>query len=626
MEEARRTGAEPVAALIAGGLVEESVYYRALGRHLSLPYEEADGIEIRPGSHYPESILSGVVPVRLPSGRDGWMIAPSARRIEDLLRLARLGRLPRQHLLLTRPSALAAAVRVHHAAQVARLASHTLADGDERLSARTEATGWQKATASLFAVMVLFALTYGGLPWAAFCGLCGIILAAAILLRIFATAASFDPVGRRPRALADRELPFYTVSIALCREEEVLDQLIAAMEALDYPAAKVEIKLIVEADDAGLIAAIAARNLPARYEMIIAPQGFPRTKPRALNMALPTARGELLVVFDAEDRPEPQQLRRAAERFAISPPQLACLQASLVIDNWRDSWLTRLFALEYAMLFDVLNPGLAALAMPIPLGGTSNHFRVRALRDAMGWDAWNVTEDIDLGLRLARRGYNIETLACVTDEEAPATIVRWLNQRRRWMKGWLQTLATHSCHPALLARELGLLRASACLAMVAGGVIGPLLGPLFGSFAVYDALYGNLLDPPTWTELAQSTCWLFVGVAGVISAGWPAILGLRRRGLRRLAPCLLLLPAYYGLLTVVAWGALIEFFTAPYHWSKTPHGFARTSSRQTARTPMAEAPASSQAISAAATPPETPSVAFATNQRIWTTMNRNAKA
>ena len=261
MDEARRTGAEPVAALIAGGLVEESVYYRALGRHLSLPYEEADGIEIRPGSHYPESILSGVVPVRLPSGRDGWMIAPSARRIEDLLRLARLGRLPRQHLLLTRPSALAAAVRVHHAAQVARLASHSLADGDERLSARTEATGWQKATASLFAVMVLFALTYGGLPWAAFCGLCGIILAAAILLRIFATAASFDPVGRRPRALADRELPFYTVSIALCREEEVLDQLIAAMEALDYPAAKVEIKLIVEADDAGLIAAIAARSV-----------------------------------------------------------------------------------------------------------------------------------------------------------------------------------------------------------------------------------------------------------------------------------------------------------------------------------------------------------------------------
>lgn len=616
MDEARRTGVDELSVLLSRGLVEEAVYYRALGLHLSLPFEEAERVEIRSGSQYPASIMSGVAPVRLPSGRGGWMLAPSPRRIDELLRLARLGRLPREHLVLTTPSGLAAALRAQHADQVARLASHSLADGDERLSARTEATAWQKAAGSLFAITVIFALTYGGVPWAAFCGVCGIILAASILLRIFATAASYEPVGRRPRALADRELPHYTIAIALCREEAVLDQLIGAIEALDYPVAKIEIKLIVEADDTGLIAAIAARRLPARYEMIVAPQGFPRTKPRALNMALPTARGELLVVFDAEDRPQPQQLRRAAERFAIAPPQLACLQASLVIDNWRDSWLTRLFAVEYAMLFDVLNPGLAALAMPIPLGGTSNHFRVAALREVMGWDAWNVTEDIDLGLRLARRGYRIETLASFTDEEAPATLVRWLNQRRRWMKGWLQTLATHSRHPGMLMRELGALRACACLAMVAGGVIGPLLGPLFGSFAVHDALYGNLLAPPTWSDLVQSTCWVFVGVAGAISVLWPVTAGLNRRGLRRLAPWLLLMPAYYALLTVAAWGALIEFFTAPYHWAKTPHGLARTSRRQTTSTPMAEALTTSQAINTAATPPETPSVDFATNHRI----------
>ena len=206
----------------------------------------------------------------------------------------------------------------------------------------------------------------------------------------------------------------------------------------DYPRGKLDIKLVIEHDDRATRLAIVALDLPAIYEIVVAPIGWPRTKPRALNIALPLVRGELLVIFDAEDAPAPGQLREAAERFLRAPRELACLQARLAIDNIEDSWLTRLFAIEYAVLFDVLNPGLAGLGLPLPLGGSSNHFRTEVLREVCGWDAWNVTEDADLGLRLARFGYGVGILPSSTQEEAPAFIDAWLRQRRRWSKGWMR--------------------------------------------------------------------------------------------------------------------------------------------------------------------------------------------
>ncbi len=354
----------------------------------------------------------------------------------------------------------------------------------------------------------------------------------------------------------------------------------------DYPRAKLDIKLIVEADDADTRNALSALALPARYEVIDVPHGEPRTKPRALNTSLPLARGSLLVIFDAEDRPDAQQLRQAAARFAHAPQKLACLQGRLVVDNADDSWLTRLFAIEYAALFDVVIPGLAQLSVPLPLGGTSNHFRIAALRDVAGWDAWNVTEDVDLGMRLARAGYSIDALHSITDEEAPASLHAWLRQRRRWMKGWIQTLLTHSRNPARLYRELGPLRTAATVSLIAGGVIGPLLGPVFGALALADAFFGDLLNPKTFAAILSSSCWIFVGVTGVASAMWPALLGMKRRGLLGHAKWLPLLPVYYCLQTIAAWGALIEFFRDPYRWAKTEHGLARTSRRN----PAAAAP------------------------------------
>jgi cellulose synthase/poly-beta-1,6-N-acetylglucosamine synthase-like glycosyltransferase len=167
---------------------------------------------------------------------------------------------------------------------------------------------------------------------------------------------------------------------------------------------------MLEADDHETREAVERLAPGPCYDIVVAPAGYPRTKPRALNIGLASAQGELLTVYDAEDDPDPSQLRRAAATFARARKSLACLQCPLTIDNSSDSWISGLFALEYAALFDVVNPGLARLRLPIPLGGTSNHFRVSTLRRLHGWDAWNVTEDADMGMRLARMGYEVATL------------------------------------------------------------------------------------------------------------------------------------------------------------------------------------------------------------------------
>ena len=245
--------------------------------------------------------------------------------------------------------------------------------------------------------------------------------------------------------------------------------------------------------------------------------------------------------------------------------------------------LTHLFAIEYAVLFDVFNPGLAALGMPMLLGGTSNHFRTHALREVGGWDAWNVTEDADLGLRLARMGFDVEILAESTYEEAPALLRAWLHQRRRWFKGWIQTFVTHSRRPWCLVREIGLVRALAVFFLLGGTLFGSLGGFIFALLVGRDILFGNLLTPSTPAEIAASTFWLFICLTGLAAALWPAIIGMRRRGLRSASRWLCCLPLRYALLSYAAWGALFDFIRRPFYWAKTEHGLARTSQRSILR-------------------------------------------
>jgi hypothetical protein len=386
------------------------------------------------------------------------------------------------------------------------------------------------------------------------------------------------PVTAEPAdLLADAALPVYTVLVALHREAAVVPRLIQGLAALDYPAAKLDIKLLIEADDPETAAALARIALPARFAVITVPPGMPRTKPRALNAALPLARGALLTVYDAEDVPDPGQLRLSASLFAHLPERTACLQGRLVIDNADDSRLARAFALEYAGLFDVLNPALARLDMPVPLGGTSMHLRTRILRALHGWDPWNVTEDADLGMRLALAGYAVGDLPSATIEEAPARLGPWLAQRTRWLKGLMQTSLAHGRRPLANARRLGTLEALCAIALVPGTVASALAYPVCLTYAAWRYLVLEIPVAPNFPDnLAAGVAITLFGV-GFAAMVLPALVGCVRRGWGDLAQAAPWVPVYFLLVSLAAWLALIELVRAPVRWNKTPHGLSRTS-------------------------------------------------
>jgi glycosyltransferase XagB len=291
------------------------------------------------------------------------------------------------------------------------------------------------------------------------------------------------------------EPPVYSVLVALFRESPVVAQLVSALGGLDYPSAKLDILLIIESCDDETRDALAALTLARHMRVIVVPDGVPRTKPRALNYGLTFARGDYVVVFDAEDQPEPDQIHKALAAFQTGPPNLGCVQAALNIYNPSLSWLTSQFTLEYTALFDAILPALARVNLPVPLGGTSNHFKRQALDHVGAWDAYNVTEDADLGLRLARQGWRVGVLASTTWEEAPPTLKTWMAQRTRWLKGWMQTYAVHMRQPITLWRELGPLSFVWVQIVFGGGILSALLHPWF----YVGLLWGWLAGHPVGT-------------------------------------------------------------------------------------------------------------------------------
>jgi cellulose synthase/poly-beta-1,6-N-acetylglucosamine synthase-like glycosyltransferase len=393
-------------------------------------------------------------------------------------------------------------------------------------------------------------------------------------LRLFGLFSE-NRLRRQPRIRTDDQLPVYTIVIALYREAAAVRGLVAALRDLNYPLEKLDIKLVLEPDDRETRRAIERLRLGFPFEIVIAPVDGPRTKPKALNAALPFARGTFVAVFDAEDRPEPDQLRLAYDEFIRNDDErLACVQARLTIDNTADSWLTRLFTAEYAGLFDVFLPGLAKWRLPLPLGGSSNHFRTAVLRRIGAWDPYNVTEDADLGMRLARFGYRTSVIPSTTYEEAPARFGPWLRQRTRWFKGWMQTWLVHMRSPLRLARELGLPGFVVFQLVVGGTVLAALVHALFAAQLIFHMATTPADDAATHLLLGIYAAMLLYGY--VVSAAL-AFVGLLRRGLLAYGWVLLLTPIYWLLLSLAAWRALFQLLLDPYSWEKTEHGLARTS-------------------------------------------------
>lgn len=405
----------------------------------------------------------------------------------------------------------------------------------------------------------------------------GLFFLSVIAIRLLCLLPPPHQPRRQPPPLTDAELPSYSILVPLFRETAVLGQLLAALDRLDYPPEKLDIKLILEETDIPMQRAVAEMPLAAHFDVILVPAGRPQTKPRALNYALQFARGRLLTIFDAEDIPAPNQLRLAAAHFAVAPSEIACLQAELSYYNPDESWLTRQFTIEYATLFGLILPTLSAHHLPLPLGGTSNHFRTNLLREVGAWDPHNVTEDADLGLRLARLGYETGTFNARTLEEAPVRLATWMRQRARWLKGFLVTWLVHMRAPRKLYRQLGPSAFWAAQAMTIGVYASALLHPLclVGAAALFVLKPGLPPDASAWA-IAFSALNLLVFIAGyavTMIAGHRAISRLGMSGW--LVP-ILTMPVYWLLISVAAWLALWQFIAAPFHWNKTEHGLSRT--------------------------------------------------
>ncbi len=379
--------------------------------------------------------------------------------------------------------------------------------------------------------------------------------------------AASPPSAAAPTAL---RLPVISVMVPLLREENIAGRLIARLEKLDYPRELVDILLLVEAHDHTTLGALERTRLPDHMRALIVPPGTVQTKPRALNYGLSFARGQIVGIWDAEDAPHPAQLRRVAQGFAARGPEVACLQGALDFYNARTNWMSRCFALEYRMWFRAMLPGLQALGLPLPLGGTTLFLRRAALERVAGWDAHNVTEDADLGIRLARAGYRTEMVDTVTGEEANCALLPWIRQRSRWIKGYAMTWAVHMRAPRRLWRDLGPRGFAGFQVLFLGTLLQFLLAPLMLSFW----LLALGLPHPLAGQVPAALGWSFLAVALASEAVTVGLVlaGNRARAHRRLWPWIPLLHLYFPLATLAAYKALWEMITRPFFWDKTMHG------------------------------------------------------
>jgi glycosyltransferase XagB len=356
------------------------------------------------------------------------------------------------------------------------------------------------------------------------------------------------------------ELPIYSILLPVHNEGEVLADLIQAIKRIDYPADLLDVKLIIEEDDAQTLAALKNIKLPKFIEVIKMPVSQPRTKPKACNYALQFTKGKYVTIYDAEDRPHPQQLKQVVAKFAASSEEVVCIQAKLDVYNREENIIAKLFALDYALLYEYTLPALQKLKLPIPLGGTSNHFIREKLIELGSWDAFNVTEDADLGIRIYQHGYCTEVINSVTFEEAPVTLKAWIMQRSRWIKGHILTSLLHlRANNHLLPKE----KLSLYLMLFLPNLIYPLL-------PMYIALHFLSKNNPLLDLLWDLNVYL--------GAALPMIYGaliVYAKKWSNFKSIIFTTPFYYLLLSVAATRAVIGIFKNPFHWDKTQHGVSK---------------------------------------------------
>lgn len=518
----------------------------------------------------------------VPLGRDGDAVVIGASRD--------LGRAARSEIsaavdapLVVRPldqRAIVDRVVQHFRDDFADQAANGLYHADPGLSARRVLSRAQQVGLAIFLVVLVAALILWTLPTVVI----GIAVASIVFLSSTLFKFSVALHGSRYdlvqhvdadaiAALRDEDLPIYTVLVPVFREARIVGRLVENLGRLDYPAHKLEVIILVEEEDDETRDAIAVSSPPENFIVVTVPKGAPQTKPRACNVGLEVARGEFLVIYDAEDAPEPDQLKKTIVAFSRADSSTVVMQASLNYFNARENVLTRMFALEYSYWFDYMLAGLDVRDLPIPLGGTSNHFRTAALRELGGWDPYNVTEDADLGIRASALGYRVGVVDSTTMEEATSRMGIFIGQRSRWIKGYMQTALVHARRPGRLIGQIGLRRFFSFALLIAGtpltflGVI-PFTALLVASFAIPWLDVSDAFPP-----LVLWLCLLNFLIGNGLMV-YLNMMGPYKRGAFWLVGWALLNPVYWLLHSAASYKALWQLITKPHYWQKTEHGMS----------------------------------------------------
>jgi cellulose synthase/poly-beta-1,6-N-acetylglucosamine synthase-like glycosyltransferase len=528
--------------------------------------------------------------LRTTYAREGWL---PVRRTEGAIEVATTSELtPRRRAQieaivgapvserLVQQAAIVAALTDSLRSEFAAQAADGLYRMDPVLSARYVLSTSQKVIGIVLLLVVIgCAVLWPIITLMSLIGIASIIFLASTLFKFFIAlrGSRYDLVAHvRPEeiaALDDREMPMYTVLVPVFREARIVGRLVENLGRLDYPTDKLEVIILVEEEDTETRDAIAVSDPPDHFLVVTVPKGTPQTKPRACNVGLEVARGEFLVIYDAEDAPEPDQLKKTVVAFSRADDSVVVMQAALNYFNARENVLTRMFSLEYSYWFDYMLTGLDVRDLPIPLGGTSNHFRTSALRELGGWDPYNVTEDADLGIRASALGYRVGVVDSTTMEEATSQLGIFIGQRSRWIKGYMQTALVHARRPFALIRQIGVRRFASFALLIAGTPL-TFLGVIpFTALTIVSFLIPWASVTPAFPPVILWICLLnfFVGNALMVYLN---MMGPYKRGAFWLVGWAVLNPVYWLLHSLASYKALWQLITKPHYWQKTEHGMS----------------------------------------------------
>jgi cellulose synthase/poly-beta-1,6-N-acetylglucosamine synthase-like glycosyltransferase len=458
-----------------------------------------------------------------------------------------------------------------------RRAIDTLREDDPVHSAAISVMGWQRWLFwSLLVALIGCAAWWPMGTAVVLVGICTFAYVLTMVDRVMIfreglAARAIVITDEQARAIPAADLPRYTILVPAYNEPEVVGDLIGAMAALEYPLDKLQVLLLLEEDDDVTIAAAQGTLESEAISILLVPPAEPRTKPKACNYGLYFAIGDIVTIFDAEDRPEPLQLRRVVAAFRQLPDNVACVQAKLVYHNGHQNILTAWFTAEYRLWFGYLLPGMMRTASPIPLGGTSNHLRRDVLDEIGAWDPFNVTEDADLGLRIAASGYHTAVIDSSTLEEANSDAINWIRQRSRWYKGYLQTWLVQVRRPVQLYRTIGW-RNFVRFNLVLAGT--PLISVLNLVFWLITMLW--FLGQPALVE-AVFPWYIYFPALGALVVGNAATLYMNMITLREddradLLGAALTVPVFWLMMSVAAAKGCYQLIRNPSYWEKTVHG------------------------------------------------------